>query len=75
MEQPNKNQKEHQMKLNEDYAIRDDLYKAEEEGATLPIEILVGPYAGIVYNYKTVAFKLPDMDMPESEDQKLIYPR
>ena len=34
----------------EDFRFRDDLYKAEN-GDTVPVEIMVGPYKGVIYRY------------------------
>lgn len=35
---------------NTDFIFRDDLYKPEN-GDTIPIEILIGPYKGVIYRY------------------------
>lgn len=43
------------MNIGEDYKFRDDLIK--DPKATVPIELLTGPYKGVVYNYTEVAVK------------------
>jgi hypothetical protein len=45
------------MIINEDYKFRDDLYKENE---TLPIEMLTGPYKGVILRYTNVAVKEQD---------------
>jgi hypothetical protein len=35
---------------NTDFRFRDDLHKPEA-GDTIPIEILIGPYKGVIYRY------------------------
>jgi hypothetical protein len=52
------------MKVDVDYKFRDDLFKAKEDGSTCPIEILVDFYAGVVYRYTTVTFKMDDDGVP-----------
>ena len=47
-----------------DYKFRDDLFDDKKEGSTVPIEILVDPFAGVVYNYTTVSFKVGEDDVP-----------
>ena len=47
-----------------DYKFRDDLFDAKKEGSTVPIEILVDPFAGVVYSYTTVSFKVGEDDVP-----------
>ena len=47
-----------------DYKFRDDLFDAKKEGTTVPIEILVDPFAGVVYNYTTVKFRVDENDVP-----------
>src|SRR5665213_721108 len=41
------------MKLNEDYRFRPDLAEQDEK-STLPIEILIGKYKGIVFRFTAV---------------------
>jgi len=48
------------MILGEDFKFRDDLIADNKD--TVPIEVLVDPYKGIVYNYTTVTVK-------ENEDE------
>lgn len=52
------------MKLDEDYKFRDDLFNKNKEGTTVPIEILIDFYAGVVYRYTTVTFKVDDDNIP-----------
>ena len=47
-----------------DYKFRDDLFDANKEGTTVPIEILIDPFKGVVYNYTTVSFKVGEDDVP-----------
>lgn len=53
------------MKLGIDYKFRDDLFDAKKEGTTVPIELLVDPYQGVVYNYTTVKFKMEEDGVPK----------
>lgn len=43
----------------QDFKFRDDLItkQAEEEGQTVPIEILTGPYKNVIFRYVKVAVK------------------
>ena len=52
------------MELNKDYKFRDDLFDPRKDGTTVPIEILLDPFAGVVYHYTTVAFKVGEDDVP-----------
>jgi hypothetical protein len=52
------------MELGIDYKFRDDLFNSKEEGTTVPIEITLDPFAGIVYRYTTVKFKVGEDDIP-----------
>ena len=52
------------MELGTDYKFRDDLFNAKEEGSTVPIELMLDPFAGVVYNYTRVAFNT-DVDPPK----------
>lgn len=45
------------MIIGKDYLLRDDLY---EEDKTLPIQLLTGPYKGVIIRYTTVAIKEVD---------------
>lgn len=40
------------MILNEDYKFRDDM--PETENDTIPIEVLTGPYKGVIFRFTTV---------------------
>lgn len=42
------------MIIGKDYLLRDDLY---EEDKTLPVEILTGPYKGVIMRFTTVSIK------------------
>ena len=55
------------MELGVDYNFRDDLWNKNEEGSTVPIELLMDPFKGIVYRYTTVSFRM-DGDVP-----KMLY--
>jgi len=45
------------MQIDVDYKFRDDLFDAENSagGGTVPLELLLGVYEGIVYRYNEVA--------------------
>jgi hypothetical protein len=43
----------------EDFRFRDDLF-ANKEGETVPIEILIKPYKGVILRYTQVAVKEQD---------------
>lgn len=61
------------MELGTDYKFRDDLFNEKEDGSTCPIELLLDPYAGIVYRYTTVRFKLGEDDIPRLQyDYEII---
>ena len=47
-----------------DYKFRDDLFNEKEDGSTVPIELTLDPFTGIVYRYTTVKFKLGEDDVP-----------
>ena len=51
-----------------DYVFRDDLFNAKEAGSTVPIELKIEPFVGVVYRYTTVTFKLGEDDVP-----RLLY--
>ena len=56
-----------------DFKFRDDLFDKKEEGTTVPIELMLDPYAGIVYRYTTVTFKVGEDDVPRiSFDYEII---
>jgi len=56
------------MELGTDYIFRDDLWNKKEEGSTVPIELKLEPFTGVVYRYTTVTFKMNDDNIP-----RLIY--
>ena len=56
------------MELGTDFKFRDDLFNAKEDGTTVPIELLLEPFAGIVYRYTTVTFKMDEDNIP-----RLLY--
>ena len=56
------------MELGTDYIFRDDLFDPKEEGTTVPIELKLDPFDGIVYRYTTVTFKVGEDDIP-----RLLY--
>jgi hypothetical protein len=61
------------MELGTDYKFRDDLFDSKEEGTTVPIELTLDPFAGIVYRYTTVGFKLGEDDIPRIQfDYEII---
>lgn len=53
------------MVIGKDYRLRDDLY---EEDKTLPIELLTGPYTGVILRYTTVSIK----EM-ENDEAKMVF--
>ena len=61
------------MELGIDYKFRDDLFNSNENGTTCPIELILDPFAGIVYRYTTVKFKVGEDDIPRiSYDYEII---
>jgi hypothetical protein len=52
------------MEVGTDYKFRDDLFNPKEDGSTVPIELMVDPFAGVVYRYTTVGFKVGEDDVP-----------
>ena len=40
------------MNLNEDYKFRDDMPETDDD--TVPVEVLTGPYKGVVFRFTTV---------------------
>jgi hypothetical protein len=61
------------MEAGTDFNFRDDLYNDKEEGTTCPIELLLDPYAGVVYRYTTVRFKLGEDNIPRLQyDYEII---
>lgn len=47
-----------------DYIFRDDLFDPKKDGTTVPIELMVDPFAGVVYRYTTVRFVVGEDDIP-----------
>ena len=56
------------MQLGIDYKFRDDLFNAKEAGSTVPVELTLDPFTGVVYRYTTVTFKMEEDNIP-----RLIY--
>ncbi len=56
------------MELGKDYAFRDDLFNDKQDGSTCPIELMLDPFAGVVYRYTTVTFKMGEDNIP-----RLLY--
>ena len=56
------------MQLGTDFKFRDDLFNVKEDGSTVPIELTLDPFAGVVYRYTTVTFKMGEDDIP-----RLLY--
>lgn len=56
------------MEVGTDYTFRDDLFDDKAEGSTCPIELKLDPFAGVVYRYTTVTFKMEEDNIP-----RLIY--
>jgi hypothetical protein len=56
------------MELGTDYIFRDDLFNPNKHGTTVPIELKLDPFAGIVYRYTTVTFKMGEDNVP-----RLLY--
>ena len=56
------------MEAGTDFKFRDDLFNPKEEGTTVPIELTLDPFAGIVYRYTTVTFKVDEDNVP-----RLLY--
>ena len=52
------------MQLGTDYKFRDDLFDANEDRSTCPIELILDPFAGVVYRYTTVRFKVNEDKVP-----------
>lgn len=55
------------MRLGKDYIYRDDLFNPKEEGTTVPIQLLVEKFEGIVYNYGSISFNVgpPEEEVPK----------
>ena len=55
------------MEVGTDFKFRDDLFNAKEDGSTCPIELILDPFAGVVYRYTQVAFKM------DGETPRMLY--
>lgn len=61
------------MEAGTDFKFRDDLFNAKEDGTTCPIELMLDPFAGVVYRYTTVRFKVGEDDIPRLQfDYEII---
>ena len=61
------------MELGNDYIFRDDLFNAKEEGTTVPIELKLDPFTGVVYRYTVVKFKMDEDNIPRLQyDYEII---
>ena len=61
------------MEAGTDFKFRDDLFDAKEDGSTCPIELMLDPFAGVVYRYTTVRFKVGEDDIPRLQfDYEII---
>ena len=56
------------MELGNDFIFRDDLFDANGDKTTVPIELKVDPFQNIVYRYTQVAFKMGEDNVP-----RLLY--
>ena len=52
------------MELGIDWIFRDDLFNIKEDGSTVPIELLVDPFAGVCYRYTYVKFRVDEDNVP-----------
>lgn len=59
------------MILNEDYRLREDM--DEKTHDTLPIELLSGPYKGVLYRYTTVQLQEQDNGFATMKFQYELY--
>lgn len=55
------------MELGTDWKFRDDLFNSKEEGTTVPIELMVDPFAGVCYRYTTVKFVMGEDSIPRMQ--------
>ena len=61
------------MELGTDYKFRDDLFDAKDLGATVPIELILDPFAGVCYRYTVVRFKMEEDGTPKLQyDYEII---
>ena len=56
------------MELGIDFKFRDDLFNSKEAGSTVPVELIIEPFTGVVYRYTTVTFKMGEDNVP-----RLLY--
>lgn len=56
------------MELGTDYIFRDDLFDPKKDGTTVPIELKLDPFTGVVYRYTIVTFKMDEDNIP-----RLLY--
>lgn len=59
------------MILNEDYKLREDM--DEKVHDTLPIELLTGPYKGVLYRYTTVQLREQEDGFAKLQFQYELY--
>ena len=59
------------MILNEDYKLREDM--DEKTHDTLPIELLTGPYKGVLYRYTTVQLREQEDGFATMQFQYELY--
>ena len=52
------------MELGIDWKFRDELFNPKEDGSTVPIELLVDPFAGVCYRYTYVKFRVDEDNVP-----------
>ena len=55
------------MELGNDFIFRDDLFDANGDKTTVPIELKVDPFQNIVYRYTQVAFKMGEDNVPRMQ--------
>ena len=61
------------MELGTDYVFRDDLFDSKSEGTTVPIELKLDPFEGVVYRYTVVKFKMDEDNIPRLQyDYEII---
>ena len=61
------------MEVSKDFKFRDDMFDSKDANSTVPIELTVDPFNGIIYRYTTVRFKLGEDDIPRLQyDYEII---
>ena len=61
------------MQVGNDYKFRDDMFNPKEDGSTVPVELMVDQFTGVVYRYTTVGFKVGEDDIPRIQyDYEII---